>query len=65
MKRVQLRRGPPIELVLSTVLGLRRITHFERGVGSVTRLRARSPERVVIVSVDERGHHAWSDPRAA
>lgn len=51
--------GLPINLVLSQVLGLQTIVHFKPGYGSVTRLRARDPRTLGIVSVNERGHHAW------
>jgi probable phosphoglycerate mutase len=49
--------GLPINVVLSRVLGLERIIHFQPGYGSVTRLRARGPGRIGIVSVNELGHH--------
>lgn len=54
--------GLPINVVLSRVLGLARIIHFQPGYGSVTRLRARGPERIGIVSVNELGHHRFSGP---
>jgi broad specificity phosphatase PhoE len=49
--------GLPINLVLSHILGLERIIHFQPGYGSVTRLRARGAERLGILSVNESGHH--------
>lgn len=51
--------GLPINLVLSQVLGLQRIVHFQPGYGSVTRLRARDPQTLGVVSINESGHHAW------
>lgn len=57
--------GLPINLVLSQVLGLQTIVHFRPGYGSVTRLRARDPRTLGIVSVNERGHHTWpTEPSA-
>lgn len=49
--------GMPINVVLSHVLGLSKIIHFQPGYGSVTRLRARNAERIGVVSVNESGHH--------
>jgi probable phosphoglycerate mutase len=49
--------GLPINVVLSHILGLERIIHFQPGYGSVTRLRTRGAERIGIVSVNESGHH--------
>lgn len=49
--------GLPINVVLSSVLGLERIIHFQPGYGSVTRLLARGPDRIGILSVNETGHH--------
>lgn len=49
--------GMPINVVLSHVLGLSKIIHFQPGYGSVTRLRARDAERIGVVSVNESGHH--------
>lgn len=49
--------GLPINAVLSSVLGLERIVHFQPGYGSVTRLLARGPDRIGILSVNETGHH--------
>lgn len=49
--------GLPINLVLSTLLGLERIIHFPPDYGSLTRLRARGG-RAGIVSVNETGHHS-------
>ena len=54
--------GLPINLVLCSVLGLERISHFQPGYGSVTRLRARGPRRIGILSVNETGHHRF-DPQ--
>jgi broad specificity phosphatase PhoE len=51
--------GLPINLVLSQVLGLERIIHFQPGYGSLTRLRARDAQTLVVISVNESGHHAW------
>jgi probable phosphoglycerate mutase len=51
--------GLPINLVLSQVLGLQRIVHFQPGYGSLTRLRARDAQTLGVVSVNESGHHAW------
>ena len=48
--------GLPINLVLSHVLGLERIIHFRPGYGSITRLRARDPQTIGVVSVNESGH---------
>jgi broad specificity phosphatase PhoE len=53
--------GLPINIVLSRVLGLQRIVHFQPGYGSITRLSARGTERIGIVSVNESGHHSWPD----
>ncbi len=50
--------GLPINLVLSQLLGLERITHFQPGYGSITRLRARNRSRIGIISVNESGHLA-------
>lgn len=50
--------GLPINVVLSHVLGLERITHFAPGYGSITRLRARGPDAIGVFSVNENGHHA-------
>ena len=49
--------GLPINVVLSSILGLERIIHFQPGYGSVTRLRARGADRIGILSVNESGHH--------
>ena len=54
--------GLPINLVLSNVLGLTRIVHFQPGYGSVTRLRARGAERMGIVSVNEMAHQRFPLP---
>lgn len=51
--------GLPINLVLSQVLGLQGIVHFQPGYGSVTRLRARDALTLGVVSINESGHHAW------
>lgn len=51
--------GLPINLVLSQVLGLKTIVHFQPGYGSVTRLRARNPRTLGVVSINESGHHVW------
>ncbi len=51
--------GLPINVVLSHVLGLPKIVHFQPGYGSVTRLRARDAERIGVVSVNESGHHQF------
>ncbi len=53
--------GLPINLVLSHVLGLQGIVHFQPGYGSVTRLRTRGTA-IGVLSVNESGHHAWPDP---
>lgn len=53
--------GLPINLVLSHVLGLEGIVHFQPGYGSVTRLRTRGAA-IGVLSVNESGHHAWPDP---
>ena len=57
--------GLPINLVLSHVLGLQGIVHFQPGYGSVTRLRARSALTLGVVSINESGHHAWPAESAA
>lgn len=57
--------GLPINLVLSQVLGLHKIIHFQPGYGSVTRLRARDPLTLGVVSVNELGHHAWPTEASA
>lgn len=57
--------GLPINLVLSQVLGLHKIIHFQPGYGSVTRLRARDPDTLGVVSVNELGHHAWPTEASA
>lgn len=54
--------GLPINVVLSSVLGLERIIHFQPGYGSVTRLRARGPDRIGILSVNETGQHRFDPP---
>ena len=54
--------GLPINVILSSVLGLERIIHFQPGYGSVTRLRARGPDRIGILSVNETGHHRFDPP---
>ena len=54
--------GLPINVVLSRVLGLERIIHFQPGYGSVTRLRARDTGRIGIISVNEVGHHRFPAP---
>lgn len=48
--------GMPINVVLSHALGLPGFVHFAPGHGSVTRLRAHSPERMGVVSVNELWH---------
>jgi broad specificity phosphatase PhoE len=53
--------GLPINIVLSRVLGLKGITHFQPGYGSITRLRARGVERIGIISINESGHYSWPD----
>ena len=57
--------GLPINLVLSQVLGLQGIVHFQPGYGSVTRLRARNALTLGVVSINEIGHHAWPAETAA
>ena len=52
----------PIKVVRSSVLGLERIIHFQPGYGSVTRLGARSPDRIGILSLNETGHHRFDPP---
>lgn len=54
--------GLPINVVLSHVLGLPKIVHFQPGYGSVTRLLARDAERIGVVSVNESGHHLIPTP---
>jgi len=49
--------GLPINVVLSHVLGLPRIIHFQPGYGTVTRLRVRDAANIGVVSVNESGHH--------
>jgi probable phosphoglycerate mutase len=49
--------GLPINVVLSHILKLDRIVHFQPGYGSITRLRALDAEHIGIVSVNESGHH--------
>ncbi len=51
--------GLPINVVLSQVLGLPRIIHFQPGYGSVTRLRARDATNIGVISVNESGHHQF------
>lgn len=51
--------GMPINVVLSHVLGLPKIIHFQPGYGSVTRLRARDAATLGVVSVNESGHHQF------
>ena len=51
--------GLPINVVLSHVLGLPKIIHFQPGYGSVTRLRARDAATLGVVSVNESGHHQF------
>lgn len=57
--------GLVINVVLSHLLGLARIVHFQPGYASITRLAARGAGRRVlhdggigIISVNESGHHA-------
>ncbi len=45
--------GMPINVLLSHALGLPGFVHFSPGHGSVTRLRARGPDRIGVVSVNE------------
>lgn len=54
--------GLVINQVLSQVLGLARIVHFQPGYGSLTRLRARDARTLGVISVNESGHHAWPEP---
>jgi broad specificity phosphatase PhoE len=60
--------GLPINVVLSHILGLERIIHFQPGYGSVTRLRTGASDaqggmqRIGIVSVNETGHHRLPAP---
>ncbi|HSW15707.1 MAG TPA: histidine phosphatase family protein [Ramlibacter sp.] len=50
--------GLAINVVLSHVLGLERIVHFQPGYGSVSRLKvALAPRRIGVVSINESGHH--------
>jgi probable phosphoglycerate mutase len=51
--------GLPINVVLSHVLGLRRIVHFAPGYGSITRLRIGSHRAIAVHSINETGHHRW------
>lgn len=51
--------GLPINVVLSHVLDLPRIIHFQPGYGSVTRLRVRDAVNIGVVSVNESGHHQF------
>ena len=53
--------GLPINLVLSHLLGLPGIVHFQPGYGSVTRLRARGEAKVGVISINESGHHSWPE----
>ena len=48
--------GMAINTVLSHLLGLQSLVHFAPGYGSVTRLGARTPDQVGVVSVNELGH---------
>ncbi len=48
--------GMPINVVLAHVLGLNSLVHFAPGYCSVTRLRARSPQAMNVVSVNEMWH---------
>jgi broad specificity phosphatase PhoE len=64
--------GLPINIVLSHLLGLQRIIHFQPGYGSVTRLRARDSGRsstltpaIAVISVNESGHHAWPQSQSS
>jgi broad specificity phosphatase PhoE len=57
--------GLAINVVLSHALGLERIIHFPPGYGSVTRLRVRSSRAIGIVSVNETGHLACAQEKAA
>lgn len=50
--------GLVINLVLSQILGLERIVHFQPGYASLTRLDVRAVGRLAIISVNETGHHA-------
>lgn len=50
--------GLPINLVLSHLLGLDCLVRFHPGFASVTRLNARGAA-FDVVSINERGHHAW------
>jgi broad specificity phosphatase PhoE len=50
--------GLPINVILSTALGLDGIVHFLPGYGSISRLRARSDGGIGVVSINESGHHA-------
>ncbi|MFO1218700.1 MAG: histidine phosphatase family protein [Burkholderiaceae bacterium] len=63
--------GLPINVVLSRLLGLQRIVHFQPFYGSMTRLRARGTGgqalqrgAIGVVSVNETAHHAWPDEEA-
>jgi len=60
--------GLVINQVLSHLLGLARIVHFQPGYASLTRLRARgSGSRTLtdgaigVISINESGHHAWPE----
>lgn len=53
--------GLPINAVLSQVLGLQGIVHFQPGYGSLTRLRARGADRIGVLSINETGHLASQD----
>lgn len=41
---------------------LLRMRHFLPGYGSVSRLRANSPQDIGVISVNESGHHRLTSP---
>jgi probable phosphoglycerate mutase len=53
--------GLPINVVLSQALRLDGVIHFLPGYGSVTRLRMRDDGSIGVVSVNESGHHTWTE----
>jgi broad specificity phosphatase PhoE len=52
--------GLPINVVLSSALGLDGLVHFSPGYGSVTRLHALAGGRTAVISVNELAQHAAS-----
>ena len=53
---------PPLNVVLSSVLGLERVIHFQPDYGLVTRLQVRGLDRIGILSVNETGQHSFAAP---